>query len=140
MYVCSLKMKYFLRRPRRMSVWRDRSWASSTITTEYFVRRGSIIILRTRAPSVRKFMRVRPGVETSSKRMVYPTSRPSWTPISCATRRATVVTATRRGWVQQTIRVPPAVHPASSRYWGICVVFPQPVSPTITTTECFSVA
>lgn len=47
------------------------------------------------------------GVDTSSKRMAYPTSCPSRQPISSATRAATVIAATRRGCVHATIRPPP---------------------------------
>ena len=44
----------------------------------------------------------------------------------------TVMAATRRGWVT-AITWPSAAQPASRRYCGICVDFPHPVSPTITT-------
>jgi hypothetical protein len=74
--------------------------------------------------------RVRTGSAVLSKRIVYPHSFPSWTPISSATRAATVCAATRRGCVHATTR-PPSAQPASNRYCGICVLFPLPVSPTM---------
>ena len=49
----------------------------------------------------------------------HPHSLPSCTPISSATRAATVCAATRRGCVHATIR-PPSAQPASKRYCGIC--------------------
>ena len=47
--------------------------------------------------------------------------------ISCATRWATVMAATRRGCVHAIM---PLIWDWTSwMYWGICVVFPDPVSP-----------
>ncbi len=46
-----------------------------------------------------------------------------------ATRAATLIAATRLGWVQPTF-FPSLQYPASYRYCGICVVFPEPVSPS----------
>lgn len=57
------------------------------------------------------YARLLTGVDTSSKRMAYPTSCPSRQPISSATRAATVMAATRRGCVHATMR-PPPVQPA----------------------------
>jgi len=54
---------------------------------------------RNSMPSVMYFRIVRPDV-LSSKRMEYPTSSPKFTSISSATRLATLIAATRRGWVQ----------------------------------------
>ena len=122
----------FFRRPNRRSVSSDRSCASSTITTPYLVSRGSSMSSRSRTPSVQNCSLVTPGVETHSKRTAYPTSAPRGTPISSATRIATVCAATRRGCVHATRR-PPAHQPASARYCGTCVVFPHPVWPTSTT-------
>jgi len=51
-----------------------------------------------------------------------PTSFPSLTSNSSATRLATLIAATRLGCVQAII--PTFVYPASWRYCGICVVFP----------------
>jgi len=67
----------------------------------------------------------------SSNRIVYPTSSPSSTSISSATRLDTDIAATRRGWVHATMRLP-RVTPVSTMNDGICVVFPEPVSPTST--------
>ena len=79
------------------------------------------------------------------------TSSPKTVPTSVAVRAATEVTATRRGWVH-AMTFPSADHPASCKYCGISedtleriyksvyaneyarVVFPEPVSPTTTTT------
>ena len=52
-----------------------------------------------------------------------------FTSISSATRLATDIAATRRGCVQTHI-LPSLVYPASTTNCGICVVFPEPVSPT----------
>jgi hypothetical protein len=68
------------------------------------------------------------GLVQSSKRIVYPTSCPNLHPTSSATRFATDIAATRRGCVHP-IR-PLSAYPDSARYCTICVVFPEPVSPT----------
>ena len=52
-------------------------------------------------PSVMYLMTVS-GEVTSSKRIAYPTSSPSRHPTSSATRLATDMAATRRGWVHPT--------------------------------------
>ena len=94
---------------------------------------GSVRNSRSSMPSVMYLTTVRSDV-ASSKRMEYPTSCPTFTPISSATRAATDMAATRRGWVQPMH--PSFAYPASARYCGICVVFPEPVSPTTTITWC----
>lgn len=55
------------------------------------------------------------------------TSFPSWVLFSSATLPASEIAATRRGCVTATMPWRPM--PASYRYWGIWVVFPEPVSP-----------
>lgn len=55
------------------------------------------------------------------------TSFPSWVLFSSATLPAREIAATRRGWVMATMPCLPI--PASYKYWGIWVVFPEPVSP-----------
>ena len=47
--------------PKRMSVWIDRSCASSSMITLYFVSKGSFKHSRTRIPSVINFNLVTPG-------------------------------------------------------------------------------
>lgn len=58
------------------------------------------------------------------------TSLPSLTPISWATRAATLMAATRRGCVQPIFLLL-CVNPPSYKYCGIWVVFPDPVSPSM---------
>ena len=95
-------------------------WAvgtSSSITTEYWLSRGSSIISRSSIPSVVNLIAVSSTLQQSSNRMLYPTytpsqssgaiqsahtSPPSCVPTSSATRLATVVAATLRGCVQTT--------------------------------------
>lgn len=55
------------------------------------------------------------------------TSCPKQQPNSSDTLFATDMAATLRGWVHPIL--PLDVYPASARYWVICVVFPDPVSP-----------
>lgn len=62
------------------------------------------------------------------------TSWPRRQPNSSATRFATDMAATRRGWVQPIL--PRTVNPASARYCVICVVLPLPVSPMTTSVWC----
>lgn len=57
------------------------------------------------------------------------TSLPSWVLFSSATLPAREIAATRRGWVMAMMPCRPM--PASYRYWGIWVVFPEPVSPDV---------
>ena len=52
--------------------------------------------------------------------------------ISSLTRLATLIAATRRGWVQPINPYLP--YPCSNRYCVNCVVLPDPVSPTTMTT------
>lgn len=66
------------------------------------------------------------SVPTESLSEVH-TSLPSWVLFSSATLPAREIAATRRGWVMATMPCLPM--PASYRYWGIWVVFPEPVSP-----------
>lgn len=54
--------------------------------------------------------------------------------ISSLTRFATDIAATRRGWVQPMR--PCLQYPSSYKNCVSCVVFPEPVSPTTTITEC----
>ena len=92
-----------LSNPSRMSVFTPRSCASSTITTEYLRNSRSVRISRSRMPSVMNFKRVSSSRMTFlSYRTWYPTSRPSVTFSSRATRVAVLVTATRRGCVTAT--------------------------------------
>ncbi len=65
----------------------------------------------------------------SSKRIEYPTSLPSLTPISSDTRAATLMAATRRGWVQAIFMLLGRIA-SLVQILGICVVLPEPVSPT----------
>lgn len=69
--------------------------------------------------------------EQSSKRILYPTSWPRATSISSETRCATDMAATLLGCVQHTPFVPTDLA-YSTHHCGICVVFPEPVSPTNT--------
>ncbi|VDO86673.1 unnamed protein product [Schistosoma margrebowiei] len=66
---------------------------------------GSVRNSRKSMPSVMYFIIVCSEVQ-SSKRILYPTSDPSLTDISCETRAATDMAATRRGCVHP-IRFPP---------------------------------
>ena len=125
-------------KPNRMSVCSVRSCASSTIITAYDARSGSPKNSRSSMPSVMYFSLVFSDVQ-SSNRMLYPTSFPSFTPASSATRAETDIAATRRGCVHP-IFWPSRANPASHMYCGICVVLPEPVSPTITTTWWSSTA
>ncbi|RCI16122.1 hypothetical protein L249_3264 [Ophiocordyceps polyrhachis-furcata BCC 54312] len=53
--------------PSKTSVLTDRSWASSTMMTEYRLRRGSTSASRMRRPSVRNLMRVADDVTSSNR-------------------------------------------------------------------------
>ena len=68
------------------------------------------------------------GPVMSSKRMLYPTCSPRVTSISSATRCATLIAATRLGWVHATS----LLFRTSRPHCGIWVVLPDPVSPTST--------
>ena len=113
--------------PNNISVWSVRSWASSITMQEYEARSGSVRISRSSIPSVMYCITVL-GLVQFSNRIEYPTSCPMRTFISCATRAATLIAATRRGCVQPIL--PRSLYPISCRYCGIWVVFPEPVSPT----------
>jgi len=66
----------------------------------------------------------------SSNRIVYPTSAPIRQPTSSDTRLATDTAATFLGCVHPSL--PFSNRPSSAKYCAICVVFPDPVSPTTT--------
>ena len=68
------------------------------------------------------------GDVQSSNLILYPTSSPRGTFISSATRLATDIAATLRGYVQPNF-YPLGINPASKQYYVIYVVFPEPVSP-----------
>jgi hypothetical protein len=70
------------------------------------------------------------GPEMSSNRIVYPTSAPIRHPTSSETRLATETAATFLGCVHPSL--PFSSRPSSAKYCAICVVFPDPVSPTTT--------
>ena len=123
--------------PRRKSMLRDRSWASSTMIVSYSERSGSPWASARSMPSVRNLIRVS-RVVSSANRTLQPTSRPQGTPSSSATRRETERAATRRGWVQA---IRPAVpRPAQRHILGIWVVLPDPVSPARMRTGWFRMA
>jgi len=95
------------RSPKSTSVASVRSWASSKITTLYLSSSGSDIAWRSNMPSVKKF-KIVSGDVLSSNRMRYPTYDASSTSSSSATRCATLMAATRRGWVQAMPRFWPS--------------------------------
>jgi hypothetical protein len=125
--------------PRIKSIFSERSWASSMMRVSYSKRSGSRRVSARRMPSVMNLIRVATRSVLSSNRTWQPTSRPSSTSISVATRRATEVAAIRRGWVQP-IRFPSPPRPRANTILGSCVVFPEPVSPQTITTGCFAMA
>jgi hypothetical protein len=112
--------------PKRTSVAILLSWASSKMIHEYWLMSGSISASRSSRPSVMYLIFVSGPVQ-SSNRIEYPTSSPRRQPTSSATRLATDVAATRRGWVHPIL--PRSARPSSARYWVSWVVFPEPVSP-----------
>jgi len=61
------RTKIFLSRPRSTSLCKERSCASSTITTEYLLSKGSVSVSRSRRPSVTYLMAVF-GPHLESKR------------------------------------------------------------------------
>jgi len=91
-----------------------------TMITLYLLSKGSTIVSLNNIPSVIYFIRVLVGDDRSSNRIAYPTSSPSTVPTSSATRVATLVAATRLGWVQATTWLLPD-QPASWRYCGISI-------------------
>ena len=122
-----------LSKPKRMSVLRDPSCASSRTITPYLDRFGSSRHSRSKVPSVMLLMRVSLD-EQSSNRTVYPTKVPILTPISWATRLATDTAATLRGCVIATPILESGINVAEARcrICEICVVLPDPVSPITT--------
>ena len=123
--------------PRMKSMLSERSCASSTMIVSYSRSSGSACSSASSMPSVMNLMTVSPVV-WSAKRILQPTSRPKATFNSSATRRATEVAATRRGWVQAMRPLSP--RPAARHIFGICVVLPEPVSPASTSTWCSRMA
>lgn len=105
-----------VRAPRQSAVSRL-PFPQLTIMTLYRLNNGSTIHSRNSIPSVKYLIRVLSGDDRSSNRIEYPTSSPNTLPTSSATRVATLVAATRRGWVHATTR-DSAVQPASCRYCG----------------------
>ena len=113
--------------PSKKSMFSDRSCASSKMIIEYCRSIGSLWISASRIPSVMNFTRVSRLV-SSLNRILHPTSRPQVTPNSSATRRDTLIAATRLGCVHPIC--PFKSSPAASKHiFGNCVVFPDPVSP-----------
>jgi hypothetical protein len=121
----------FFSSPSNKSVYAPLSCASSiyssvpsfestprTMMTLYRLSNGSTIVSRNNIPSVMYFILVRVGDDKSSNRIAYPTSSPNTVPTSSATLVATLVAATRLGWVQATTWFWPD-QPASCRYCGI---------------------
>jgi len=84
--------RIFFKSPNKTSELILRSWASSTMTTEYCDKRGSCkVASRNKIPSVTNLILVCDGHEQSSNRTVYPTVVPSAPcPTSWATRCAKV--------------------------------------------------
>src|SRR5580693_2512234 len=72
------------------------------------------------------------SADTSVNRTWYPTVSPSGLPSSSAIRSATVLAASRRGWVWPICPATP--RPSSRQILGIWVVLPEPVSPAMITT------
>ena len=87
--------------PIKTSVDNVRSWASSNTITDMRSRNGSDMASRSSMPSVMNFSNVF-GPVVSSNRIEYPTSSPSATSISSATRCAMLMAATRLGCVHAT--------------------------------------
>mmetsp|Transcript_15737 Transcript_15737/g.53725 ORF Transcript_15737/g.53725 Transcript_15737/m.53725 type:complete len:320 (-) Transcript_15737:241-1200(-) len=130
-FMSVLRLSTSLSRPNSTSVCIVRSWASSSISSEYWLRSSSSSASRSSMPSVMYLITVSGDVQ-SSKRMAYPTSSPSRHPNSSATLLATLIAATRLGCVHPIL--PLLVYPLSAMYCVICVVFPEPVSPMTTST------
>mmetsp|Transcript_16927 Transcript_16927/g.12103 ORF Transcript_16927/g.12103 Transcript_16927/m.12103 type:complete len:215 (-) Transcript_16927:973-1617(-) len=120
----------FFSKPKRTSVFRDRSCASSIIIALYSSNNSSFRDSRNNTPSVMYLMIVLSEVQ-SSNLMAYPTSWPNSTSISSATLFATDTAATLLGCVQPI--TPLYAYPTSLRYWVSWVVLPEPVSPTMMT-------
>ncbi len=105
---------------------RCRSWNSSSTTAETPRRSGSASSRRVSTPSVTYRSRVR-GPVASSNRTWYPTVSPGRSPSSCATRRAAVRAASRRG---SSTTTSPGTR--SSRAGGTRVVLPAPAGASST--------
>ena len=99
----------------------------------YCLSDRSPCVSASRIPSVINFTTVS-FVHTSVKRTCQPTSFPTSTFSSSATRRATDVAASLRGCVHPIRPSDPSSLANSIAIFGNCVVFPLPVSPTTTTT------
>ena len=89
--------------PNNTSVANVLSWASSNMITLYFASSGSKMASRRSKPSVMNESTVSADV-LLSKRITYPTSEPRLTSSSSATRWATLIVATRLGWVHAMVR------------------------------------
>lgn len=113
-------------------MFRDRSWASSMMIVSYARSSRSVWISASRMPSVISFTNVPSWSTWSVNRTFQPTASPSGVCSSSATRSATVRAAIRRGWVCPIM--PRTPRPSSRQIFGICVVFPEPVSPATITT------
>ena len=122
-----------LRSPNNTSVASVLSCASSSTITAYLLRVGSPCASRRSIPSV-MYLRTVLELLLSSNRMLYPTSSPKFTSSSSATRFATLIAATRLGCVHAMSCCGEPPKPCSNNALGICVVFPEPVSPSTTTT------
>jgi hypothetical protein len=68
---------------------------------------------------------------------VTPTDLPNVSPSSSAILFETVIAAILLGWVQPIF--PSTPQPAARQNFGICVVFPEPVSPDMMTTGLFEI-
>ncbi len=113
--------------PKSTSVLIFLSWASSSIITEYYFKQESSRHSLNIIPSVIYFIIVFYDVK-SSNLIWYPTSLPSFTPISSLTLFATEIAATLLGCVH-AIFLPYKQKPSSMRYCVSWVVLPEPVSP-----------
>ena len=109
------------------------SCASSTNTCVTPSSFGSSASRRSSTPVVQKVTLVRRET-TTSPRVAYPTTSPTASPRSSATRRATVTAATLRGCATMIEHAPPRpVSIQRSRTnCGAWVVLPEPVAPTST--------
>ncbi len=120
-----------LRYPRRKSMFRLLSCASSMIMTPYCLSLGSFLVSARSTPSVMNLMRVSFLLVLSWNLILYPTRR-LFSCNSVATRADTEVAATRRGWVQPMRKRSSGKD--SRQNLGSWVVFPEPVSPETTMT------
>mmetsp|Transcript_29832 Transcript_29832/g.89733 ORF Transcript_29832/g.89733 Transcript_29832/m.89733 type:complete len:388 (-) Transcript_29832:87-1250(-) len=116
----------------RNSVSRSSSWTSSKMKCVYSTKSGSDASFLSKTPGVANSNLVLDGWNELSNRTWYPTTLPHASPRSAATRSATAMADSRRGW-EHAIRAVPDV--ASKRNCGTCVDLPQPVSPATRTTS-----